>query len=300
MVLIIIASCTSGIARADDCGSGGFIPTPATVKTGSFLTYAISWLEDDQADAHRIYPLTGNVKTITIGDGYGFYGERKFSLGRDGRVTGRASNKTEYSVEDRRRHNVTMSTVYTFDETNGTAEARVHCNGRFFERHVYEIDTETTSVRRYSYHPDGSRESAPTMTLDYDNRSRTLQKTKAYLFHDGICEPNWSVSPTIEPTITTFVFDQAGFVAEVISGDDQDDKMYKHWRFIPDERNQLRDTILLPDTHQFRSDVKEYDSFGNPLLTHRSYAKESFGTVDFEYYDEEKRRLEYYEGELDR
>lgn len=294
IALLTLIACTPGLAIADEPNVSRFIPTSSIDDTRTLLVFLVSWLQDDLADAHRIYPVGGDVKSITVGDGYGILGEEKYTLGRDGRVIRKESKKNEYSTEDNRRHNVLLSTEYQYDSESGQFEARVHCNGRFFERHVYEINEQLNSVVRYSYYPDGTREPTPTTTFVFEPNTRTLRTKESYLSHDGICDPSWSLPTDPQSTTTTFMFGESGFVTDIISGEDPADKRYLHWRFVPNEDGYLKDTILMPDTHQFRDKVMEYDAFGNPLVIHTYEAVSSFGTVDFEYYGDEEFRREYY------
>jgi len=158
-------------------------------------------------------------------------------------ITRRDKKGREYSVEDKKRYDVVTAVKYIYDDASGTLESRVHCNGRFLERHVFEFDADATTAKRYTIYPDGSREPIPTMTFSYD----------------------------------------------------PSDKQYKHWRFVDDGDGNLKDMIMLPDTHQFRQEYSEYDSHGNPTVVRRLQAISRFGTVDFEPYGDELLRREYFE-----
>ncbi len=294
VALLLLVGCSPALAEASERNSPGFAPGASIDDTRELLVFLVSWLEHDLADAHRIYPIYGDVKTISIGDGYGMYGERKYLLARDGRVTGKESKKREYNVEKKQRENVLISRRYLYEKGKNDFESRVHCNGRFYERHVFAIDEEKGLVNRFSYYPDGTRESVPTITLAYDPETRTLLKREMYVEHKGICDPNWDIAAKPIWNQTTFVFSTSGFVIEIVAGEDPTDKRYLHWQFVPNENGIIEDTILMPDTPQFRSEVVNQDRFGNPTLIKRYYAVTNFGTVDFEYYDETEFRHEYY------
>lgn len=284
----------STFASEDHRQTDPYSPVSAIDDQRLLLAYLVSWLSDDLADAHRVYPVRGDVKNISVGEGYSIIGEKTFILSPEKRVVRRDSKEREYSVQDRKRHDVLISVEYQFDNATGHLESRVHCNGRFFERHVYEMDTAGGTVIRFSYYPNGRREPTPTMIFIYDSEKRTLSKERLYIGHDGICDPNWSMPEDPQSVHTTFVFGASGFVTDIISGNDPTDKNYLHWRFVEDNNGDLKDTILMPETHQYRRKVVEYDSYGNPTVVHTLVAVNSFGTIDFEYYGDDVFRREFF------
>lgn len=261
----------------------------------TLLVYLITWLGEDLADAHRVYPARGRVKSISFGEGFGISGEHSIELSPEARVTRRERKRREYSVEDKNRHDVETSVTYLYDVETGALESRVHCNGRFFERHVFEFDAAGTTANRYTINPDGSRESRPTMTFSYEPKTQTLSQKETYITHEKLCDPNWSMSSDPYTTSTTFVFGESGFVTDIIAGDDPSAKQYKHWQFVEDGNGSLMDTFMFPDTHLYRQEYGEYDSHGNPAVLHRSYAISRFGAVDFESDGDTLFRREYFE-----